>query len=224
MEDIQIRLRGDEEDEIAVAKAISEPRERSLREAAKAQRPRREAGNHVHAPRKTARLRPAREVREEALPRVLANPFDHVVAARAPAQASVSIPEAPQIARDVIRRSGQRQRQGCLHIGDAVKSGEREREDLALIGSSVKGVRHVGAIAQGARHFAQSLAERSERSEPTDEGRDLAPRGARGFGSRASSSAWHHPRRLYGRSERTGQCSASAARIAKPVGLADNTP
>jgi len=226
VEDIQIRLRGDEEDEIAVAKAIPEPGERSLRKAAEAQRPRREAGNQVHAPHETARLRPAREVRQETLPRVLANPFDHVVAARAPTEASVSIPQAPQIARDFVRRSGQGQRQGCLHIGDAVKPGEREREDLALSGSSVKGVRHVGAIAQVARHLAQSLAERGERSEPAYEGRDLASRGARGFGSRASASPRRHHRRLYGGSEGTGQCSASArrTRIAKPVELADNTP
>ncbi len=202
MKDVEPRSCGDEENEVSVADALSHPRQRFFGEAPEAQRSGAKTGHDVHVSREEARPGAAREIADQPLSDVLANPLDHVVVARAPVQTSLPVANPSQQVSDLARRSGQSQREHRLHVRDAIESGKLKGERLRLVRSPSKGIHNVGATAKEASDSPHPLPQRSDMPEPTQQSSHLCEPLARGAlcGRRDppfAPCAIQHRRRLY---------------------------
>lgn len=207
VKDVEIRSRGSEEDEIAIAQAPAPLRELRLRQASEAERSWGDAGDDVHPTREEARLGAAREIGEQALANIGANPFDHVVMSRVPSDSPIVVTNAPQPSPDVARRARQGEREHRFHIGDAVETGQGQSENFALRRATAKRILDVGTTAQEASRVPQALAKRRVATQLAKQRGDLLWSGC------ARSHRLRHPWRLYGIGRRAGQSAEKHGNI-----------
>jgi hypothetical protein len=148
VEHIEMPLRRDEKDQIAVADSVLHIDESPLGEAADDDSASAGSSNQVERSGPSDGMFSCGEVLDQPEAGVIPNPIAHVVISRSPLDDAVFVPDAAEKRKELFDCASLRQGQNRLGVGHAVKSGERHRQDFRRDGIADKRIADIGTSAQ----------------------------------------------------------------------------